>query len=252
MSAIASELIASPVSEPPLRELYLTSDGEELRSDSPRTIDSFLDAGNFLIDCAHRRTKQSRYGWVGRGELAYVYEMPDDEDVVVKIGSKDTIHRNAYGASHSAPSLKTEARFMHALGAVLEQASDGEVMVPRQYAVARFPRGMASLQHKVPEGFATLSQLCQERGVQPGRNDDELLGHHARVVEGKVRKALGKSVLRHGVSDLIGSKNLLNLGNFFIERDRDVQDSRIYVIDLVHYTRRKQALALAATAIARI
>lgn len=246
MSGHNSQLITDLHDTYPITDTYLSPSGQELLETDPDAIEAFIHAGYRLTQTT---VTYGDFEWIDRGRFSHIYGLPGHDDKCVKVVSSRTMHDSwMTERCPRLPNLVNEARFMHAVGRRLGHNVPVEVLAPKQYAVVRFAGGAALLQERIPEEFAVMDKLLKKAERNEEETEAELVKRSGLLAVKKLTRALGHSMLRFGAGDIIGELNEVNLGNFFIEREKPAEQSRFYVIDLVGRQISRRLLAFAASA----
>lgn len=259
MNTFASQAHSELVSDSPelatnafaqFDRVYTTPAGEQLLSQRPEAFDSFVASAEDLLGRKNYEDWRSRC--IGTGKFATVYDLPDHEDLCMKVVSPRTMKGDHYGpfSSVRTPSLITDIRFMDLISRRLASRSEHGVFAPKYYAATSIltdEQGHAMLLDKIPPQFVPFRKFFKNYQKEETPESIALQKHMTGVLLERFNKALGYSALKLGINDFTApgsrSQPKLNIGNVWLSPEMPVEETPVYVIDLIRGNGIKRPIA---------
>ncbi len=218
---------------------YLTEAGAELLQERSDLADAIARAT--LVEQA--ADGKNPYQYIGYGMRAEVNTLPGYAELCIKTSTPKTGRESYFrgGRQVTPENLIVQTRFMDRLRGHLQTSYHKTgVTTPEYYMAARSHDGATNIavMQRIPDSFITLSRYAAANGAE---TSDPL---PARI-HGRIKEALGHSVLRLGVDDL--GNGSIDTGNILINSVMPDYEP-IYLIDL---PARRIALARVAMMLSR-
>jgi len=230
----------------------VTPTGAQLFETRPELLEAFGETTHQIITQRFDREDLQAPRFIGGGYFANVYTLPGHDDLCVKtlsIRSMRAKQNHALDTGH-LPNMFVDLRFMDLLRQRLARVPEQKVFVPQHHATVYMSspqRGYAMLEQKLPAAAVSINSYFKILHAEY-QLDDEMTEHITRTVKTRVAQALGGSLLRWGINDLtVGqhgpASRVLNGGNSWIDPQHAIEDTPLYLIDLVRGTGIRRPIA---------